>query len=251
MVNTNEDIIDKYMREIPPYVPMPRQKELALLKKTHSGDWHSRNILIESNLYLVVKIAHSLKGFGLPFLDLIEEGNMGLIKAIERFDPKRKARLATYACFWIRQKMRRAIAKQSQAIEFPEEDISAVKNLCISMNQETSEFKDHHLIESNIPDEIPDVSRSESIGLERLVNRMVLRHCDEREAYIIRMRFGLNNSERCTLAQLAQKQGLTTERIRQIQRDAMLKLRKAFASIRIAFVGNRLAVNNSKQCLEI
>src|SRR6201995_2847408 len=108
-----------YLREIGQIPLLTPLQEIELAAKIKKGDREARALMIRSNLRLVVKIAHDYQDLGLPLLDLISEGNIGLMKAVERFDPKRGAKLSTYSSWWIRQAIRRAIANQAKTIRLP------------------------------------------------------------------------------------------------------------------------------------
>src|SRR5207247_5411056 len=108
-----------YLREIGQTKLLTPQEEIVLAKKIHQGDEAARELMIKANLRLVVKIARDYEDYGLPLLDLINEGNMGLMKAVERFDPAKGAKLSTYAAWWIKQAIRRALANQSKTIRLP------------------------------------------------------------------------------------------------------------------------------------
>ena len=111
--------IKQYLQEIGQVPLLTPEQEVQLAKRIHRGDRSARDLMIKSNLRLVVKIAHDYKDFGLPLLDLISEGNIGLIKAVERFDPAKGGKLSTYAAWWIKQSIKRALANQSKTIRLP------------------------------------------------------------------------------------------------------------------------------------
>lgn len=111
--------IQVYLREIGQVPLLTPAEEVALAKRIKRGDKAARTHMIKANLRLVVKIAHDYEGMGLPLLDLINEGNIGLMKAVERFDPAKGAKLSTYAAWWIKQSIRRALANQSRTVRLP------------------------------------------------------------------------------------------------------------------------------------
>src|SRR5438552_704730 len=113
------EAIQIYLREIGQVPLLTPQEEVALAKRIKRGDKQAREHMIRANLRLVVKIAHDYENLGLPLLDLINEGNIGLMKAVERFDPKKGAKLSTYAAWWIKQAIRRALSNQSKTIRLP------------------------------------------------------------------------------------------------------------------------------------
>src|ERR1041384_5035914 len=113
------DALQIYLREMAETPLLTPQEEIALAKRVKRGDEKARARMIKANLRLVVKIARDYSNFGLPLLDLINEGNLGLMKAVERFDPKKGAKLSTYAAWWIKQAIRRALSNQSKTIRLP------------------------------------------------------------------------------------------------------------------------------------
>src|SRR5947207_2547761 len=179
-----------YLREIGQIPLLTPQQEIELAAKIKKGDREARALMIRSNLRLVVKIAHDYANLGLPLLDLISEGNIGLMKAVERFDPAKGGKLSTYAAWWIKQSIKRALANQSKTIRLPV-----------------------HLGDKNL--------RNEVGGLLEVL--------DDRERKIIFSRFGLDGGKPKTLEEVGKKFGVTRERIRQLQNIALSKLRRALA----------------------
>jgi RNA polymerase primary sigma factor len=118
-MNESDSGLNRYMREIGRIPLLTLQQELELAEKIKKGDAEARERMIKSNLRLVVTIAHDYVNLGLPLLDLISEGNIGLTKAVERFDPTKGAKLGTYAMWWIKQSIKRALANQSKTIRLP------------------------------------------------------------------------------------------------------------------------------------
>src|SRR5260370_29775758 len=128
-----------YLREIGQTSLLTREEEVVLAKKIKKGDQAARQLMIKANLRLVVKIAHDYANFGLPLLDLISEGNIGLMKAVERFDPKKGGKLSTYAAWWIKQSIKRALANQSKTIRLPVhlvDKISKMRRVSLQMQEE-------------------------------------------------------------------------------------------------------------------
>src|SRR6201993_4960695 len=128
-----------YLREIGQIPLLTPQQEIELAAKIKKGDREARALMIRSNLRLVVKIAHDYANLGLPLLDLISEGNIGLMKAVERFDPAKGGKLSTYAAWWIKQSIKRALANQSKTIRLPVhrvDKIAKVKRLAMAMSEE-------------------------------------------------------------------------------------------------------------------
>jgi len=222
--------------------------------------------MIKANLRLVVKIAREYEDYGMPLLDLINEGNMGLMKAVERFDPSKGAKLSTYSSWWIKQAIKRALANQSKTIRLPIHVVdklfhmrhAAVKLQEVLGREPTDEELGDELglsakkvaqlrtaairpasLEAPLGDDdssrIADVVRDESADtpyeqLEEKTNTSMLRELvatlPTREAEILRYRFGLDGDQERTLEEVGEKFGVTRERIRQIQNVALAKLRK-------------------------
>ncbi|RMD74731.1 MAG: RNA polymerase sigma factor RpoD/SigA [Lentisphaerae bacterium] len=255
-----------YMREIGQIPLISREEEVELAALIASGSEAARAKLIQSNLRLVVKIAHDFKGLGLPLLDLISEGNIGLMKAVEKFDPAKGAKFSSYAAWWIKQSMRRALSNQSRTIRIPVQSagkINKIKGARVKLSEElgrdptNSEIAQHlefsertvsalrlaelrtfslqdpiqqgedSMYQDIIPDsscatpdsEISDREILAQIG--RLVHKL-----EDRERLILTMRFGLDGERSKTLEEVSKVIGRTRERVRQIQNQALTKLRK-------------------------
>ncbi len=261
-----KDPIRIYLNEIRRTKLLTAEEELDLARKVSEGDDEARDLMIESNLRLVVNIAKRYMNRGLPLLDLIEEGNLGLIRAVEKFDYKRGFRFSTYATWWIRQAIERSIVNQARIIRLPvhvSEDITAVLKAERKLFQQlgrdpTMQDIANHLeltvakiqyvyqlvkrtssIETPIGEDddqelmdlIPDekaVIPSERIEDERRVALIFnwLGELLENEKEIIILRFGLDDGEPKTLESIGQRYGVTRERIRQIEASALRKLRK-------------------------
>lgn len=262
-----DDAIKIYLRDIQrtPLLTAESERELAL--KVEQGDKAARNRMIESNLRLVVKIAKRYNNRGLPFLDLIEEGNLGLIKAVERFSLAKECRFSTYATWWIRQSIERSLVNQSRTIRLPvhvSDDISRMLKTVRGLSQElhrepgveeiagTMKVKPQYVrrlmtllrrtcsIETPIGDgndfslidTIEDTSLvSPSLQLENVsCYEQVSSQLDmltESEQKILALRFGLDDNEPQTLETIGLKFGVTRERIRQIEAKTLEKLRKS------------------------
>jgi RNA polymerase primary sigma factor len=230
------------------------------------GDKKAREQMIKANLRLVVKIARDYEGIGLPLLDLISEGNIGLMKAVERFDPAKGGKLSTYGSWWIKQSIKRALANQSKTIRLPVhlvDKISKMRRTAMRLQEELGrEPTDDELaqelgttasrvaqmrmaavrpasLDAPIGDEdsnnFAEVVQDESADTpyeqleEKTVTRMLqemVKTLDPREAIILRARFGLDGGQQKTLEEVGQKFGVTRERVRQIQNIALKKLRK-------------------------
>ena len=260
------DVTQLYFNDIGQNALLTVDEEVRYARLVKQGDFLSRQKMIEHNLRLVVNIAKHYSGRGLQLLDLIEEGNLGLIHALEKFDPERGFRFSTYATWWIRQSIERAIMYQSRTIRLPVHVIKELNTVLRAMRHlETHSDCDPspddvaHLVDLRVEDvrrllslnermtsldaplEIdPMLSVGESIADEntpqpdiRLENAEIetyvrewLGQLNERQRSVIERRYGLNGSEINTLEQLAQSLNLTRERVRQIQIEALASLRK-------------------------
>jgi RNA polymerase primary sigma factor len=242
------------------------KEEIALARRIQKGDASAREHMIKANLRLVVKIARDYENFGLPLLDLINEGNIGLMRAVEKFDPRKGAKLSTYAAWWIKQSIRRALSDQSKTIRIPvhatdkllhirrasarleeefgreptPEEIGAELDIPAKQVQllQTASIRPASLDaplgddESNrVADIIADERASTPYeDLEEKTNVDLVREAigilDQREMTILRYRFGLDGGNERTLEEVGEKFGVTRERIRQIQNVALKKLRR-------------------------
>jgi len=256
-----------YLREIGKTPLLTPQQEVELADRIKVGDAAARSHMIRANLRLVVKIAQDYANYGLPLLDLISEGNIGLMKAVERFDPNKGGKLSTYAAWWIKQSIKRALANQSKTIRLPVhmvDKISKMRRVAMSMSEELgreptddelaeeigidraklSQLKAASLRPASLDAPISDDDNTEFgeiIGderaqtpLEQLAHKNMhgqldglLEVLDEREHKIIDARFGLNGQKPKTLEEVGQEFGVTRERIRQLQNIALKKLRRA------------------------
>ena len=260
------DPIRLYMREIGQVPLLTVKEEIALAKRIKRGDAKAREHMIKANLRLVVKIARDYENYGLPLLDLISEGNIGLMKAVERFDPGKGAKLSTYAAWWIKQSIKRALADQGKTIRLP---VHVVDKLFHIRKTEAKlvellgrEPTDEEIAEETglKPAQVRDY-RKASVAPTSLdaklgdddTNRVadivadpnaeapyenvltdsdneilgeVIRTLSPREQTILQLRFGLNGEDEKTLEEVGVQFGVTRERIRQIQDEALRKLRK-------------------------
>jgi RNA polymerase primary sigma factor len=256
-----------YMREIAKTPLLTPQEEIELAALIAKGDEKARARMIESNLRLVVKIAKDYSNYGVPMVDLISEGNMGLIKAVEKFDPKKGGKLSTYAAWWIKQSIKRALANQGKTVRLPVhlvDKLARVRRISAFMAESLGrEPTDLELSEElGIPrrklallrqaakqtrslDEPTHDDSAASFGemladdsaedpLEVLSQKGSLDELDgvldtlnERETEIIGSRFGLNGKRVLTLEEIGRNFGVSRERIRQIQNAALGKMRQA------------------------
>ncbi|MFM8230713.1 MAG: RNA polymerase sigma factor RpoD/SigA [Chthoniobacterales bacterium] len=259
--------IGLYLREISQVPLLTPAEEVKLAAQIKRGNRRAREKMIKANLRLVVKIAHDFSTFGLPLLDLISEGNIGLMKAVERFDPKKGGKLSTYASWWIKQSIKRALANQSKTIRLPVhlvDKIGKIRRVANRMTEElgrepTSEelaeelglavAKVTHLKNVAVRPASLDAKISaddetpfgDLVGDERAEDPFatlrdkdlrdeivdLLDVLDARERKIISYRFGLDGGRERTLEEVGKKFGVTRERIRQLQNIALLKMRKA------------------------
>ncbi|MFT4588005.1 MAG: RNA polymerase primary sigma factor [Candidatus Binatia bacterium] len=256
-----------YLREIGKVDLLTVQEEIDLAALIKQGDEEARELMIKANLRLVVKIAHDYDGLGLPLLDLINEGNLGLMKAVERFDPAKGAKLSTYGSWWIKQSIKRALANQSKTIRLPVhmvDKVSKMRRLAMKLHEVLGrEPTDEELgeemdispvkvaqmraaainpasLDAPIGDSADSSNFSEVVEDEKAespyaqledktVKSMLvemLKTLNDREATILRYRFGLDGEDEKTLEEVGVKFGVTRERVRQIQNIALHKLRR-------------------------
>lgn len=268
-VATPEAVVDNsikiYMREMGQFSMLSADEEIKLANRIAEGDQSAKNELVEANLRLVVSLARHYQGCGLSYQDLIQEGNIGLIKAAEKFDVSKGFRFSTYASWWIKQALSRAIADQSRTIRIPvhmTENINKFKKtereLLSKLNREpkVKEIADAMGISEKQAKEIQsyiveptsldiqvgdddDTTIGSFIEDTHFVNpesayikesngdvvNAVLDTLSDREANILRLRFGIGGKKAMTLEEVGKEYGLTRERIRQIEAKALRKLR--------------------------
>lgn len=265
------DTLKIYMQEIGKTPLLTQQEEVELANRVKKGDAEARDRMIRSNLRLVVKIASSYQSFGLPFLDLISEGNIGLINAIERFDPTKGGKLSTYAAWWIKQSIKRAIANQSKTIRLPVhlvDRIAQMRQISKKLEEELEREPSNEEIamemgttvnriahwksistkaasldapvgedDSDFGDLISDENATtpfqdlDSKSVTMQINN-VLKQLPERDAEIIRMRFGLDGERPKTLETVGAHFNITRERVRQLQNLALKHMRNALSEMR-------------------
>jgi len=263
------DAIKLYLKDIQKTNLLTAEEERALARRIDDGDMAARDLMIESNLRLVVKIAKRYMNRGLPFLDLIEEGNLGLIKAVERFKLSKECRFSTYATWWIRQSIERALVNQSRTIRLPvhvSDDINKlikisrelvrvynrepqVAEVAEAMGVEPSYIRrlmvllkktysiEHPMGENSdysLIDTIEDSTVVNPLELAEWLNKYqliadLLATLNDNEKEIIALRFGLDDRDPQTLDTIGRQFGVTRERIRQIEAKSLDKLRALLA----------------------
>ena len=259
--------IGLYLREISQVPLLTPAEEIKLAAQIKRGNKRAREQMIKANLRLVVKIANDFSTFGLPLLDLISEGNIGLMKAVERFDPKKGGKLSTYASWWIKQSIKRALANQSKTIRLPVhlvDKIGKIRRVANRMTEELGREPTSEELAEELGLAVAKVSHLKNVGvrpasLDARINAddetpfgdlvsdekaedpfaalrdkdmrdeivELLDVLDVRERRIIAYRFGLGGGRERTLEEVGKKFGVTRERIRQLQNMALLKMRKA------------------------
>ena len=268
---TDRDAYSIYLREIGAHQLLTPAEEIDLAVRLRQGNAAAREKMITSNLRLVVKIARAYDGFGLPLLDLISEGNIGLMKAVDRFNPIHGVKFSVYAGYWIKQSIRRALANQGRTIRLP---VHVVDKLCRlrkasalleevlgrdPSDEELAQELDlptpkvarlraatlrtasldallpNHETEtlaSLVPDETAADPLRQLIALHQVESlNQAMRPLSEREQLVLRCRFDLNHQGEQTLHEVAQVIGVTRERVRQIQSDAIKKLRASLQKL--------------------
>lgn len=258
--------IKLYLREIGQVKLLTPKEEIELAARIKKGDKKAREQMIKANLRLVVKIAHDYESFGLPLLDLISEGNIGLMKAVERFDPAKGGKLSTYGSWWIKQSIKRALANQSKTIRLPVhlvDKISRMRRMAMKLQEifgreptdeelademgmsvaRVAQMRTAAIRPASLDAPIGDDDTNSFAELVQDDNASTPYHqldqksalgmlqemvktLDERESTILRYRFGLDGGSEKTLEEVGAKFGVTRERVRQIQNIALIKLRK-------------------------
>jgi RNA polymerase primary sigma factor len=266
-MNESDFGLTRYLRDIGQFPLLTPQQEIELAKKIKNGDAAARDRMINANLRLVVTIARDYANLGLPLLDLISEGNIGLTKAVERFEPTKGAKLSTYAMWWIKQSIKRALANQSKTIRLPvhlADKVAKVRRVSLQMSDELGREPTDDELGEEIGIDSDKITRIKSVGIrpasldapiadndstefcevigddkaqtpfellrdKNLLGEVdgLLEVLDPRERKIISQRFGLNGAEPKTLEDVGKDFGITRERIRQLQNVALAKLRRA------------------------
>ena len=260
-----EDPVRMYLKEIGKVPLLSAEEEIELAKKMENGDQEAKKRLAEANLRLVVSIAKRYVGRGMLVLDLIQEGNLGLIKAVEKFDYRKGYKFSTYATWWIRQAITRAIADQARTIRIPVHMVETINKLIrvsrqllqelgreptpeeiseemgmpvdrvreilkisqepVSLETPIGEEEDSHLGDFIQDDNVPVPAEAASFTLLREQLVEVLGTLTEREQKVLRLRFGLDDGRARTLEEVGKEFNVTRERIRQIEAKALRKLR--------------------------
>ena len=260
-----EDPVRMYLKEIGKVPLLSAEEEIELAKKMEQGDENAKKRLAEANLRLVVSIAKRYVGRGMLFLDLIQEGNLGLIKAVEKFDYRKGYKFSTYATWWIRQAITRAIADQARTIRIPVHMVETINKLIrvsrqllqelgreptpeeiaeemsmpvervreilkisqepVSLETPIGEEEDSHLGDFIQDDNVPVPADAAAFSLLKEQLNEVLGTLTEREQKVLRLRFGLDDGRARTLEEVGKEFNVTRERIRQIEAKALRKLR--------------------------
>jgi len=264
--SSEQDSLKAYLREIAGLRPLPTEREKELGQRIREGDGAALNELVEANLRFVVAYAKRYRGLGVSLIDLVHEGNLGLIEAARRFDPDRNVRFISYAVWWIRQAILLALSEQRRAFRMPQRIVGRVARLQgvrdalrheldreptlaeVAQNAEMSEAEVGELDQINAGDvslstaldadgdlELEDVLEQEGVpGVETELIRTsmaaklrdLVKSLDEKEREVIVMRFGLDGDDPRTLQDIGDRLGVTRERVRQIESRAKEKLRR-------------------------
>ena len=256
--------LETYLREINETALLTAEEEKELSYRIEAGDSAARDRMVRANLRLVVNIARAYTGKGLPLQDLIEEGNLGLLRAVEGFDPEMNTRFSTYASYWIKQSIKRALVNSAKTIRIPAymvellskwrratarlteeldrtptpEEIARVLGLpkkklpiikkaikIYNATPQTDQTEAGWTLGDMVMDErqvAPDDALVESDSLRHVLAMLLT--MDQREATVLRMRFGLDGYEPRTLKEIGEEMGLTRERVRQIETEALNKM---------------------------
>jgi RNA polymerase primary sigma factor len=255
------ELLAKYLAHIGQGDLLTHEEEIDLSKRAKQGDARARQRLIEKNLRLVVSVAKKYRGYGLPFEDLIQEGNIGLMKAVEKFDPDRGFRFSTYATWWIRQAVQRAVADKGRTIRVPVHMTEKIRKVSRALSELAVEFErepteqevarrlgwdpeEVRLTMSAMPDatsldqpvssedtasQLGDFIEDERVSdtpdtvmreMETSQLKEAIQGLPERARYVLVRRYGLDDREPATLAELGDELDISRERVRQLQREA-------------------------------
>lgn len=255
-------VLETYLKDINKIKLLSADKEKELAKKISKGDNKAREDMVKANLRLVVNIAKKYTNCGLPFQDLIEEGNIGLLKAVERFDPNRNCRFSTYATWWIKQSILRALTDNSKVVRIPSymrevlnkaEEVAenltlekgvapTIREVALFLEKEESQLiKTENILKLSsslahiqsldkiceqkeiIEDPNANQETMNAEDIERL--QVLLGSLENKKQQILRMRFGINNEGPYTLQEISERVDLSRERVRQIIKEALTQLR--------------------------
>ena len=284
---TERSSINIYLQEIGKIPLLKPHEEVTLAARIKKGDKEARDLMIKSNLRLVVKIAHDYSNFGLPLVDLISEGNIGLIKAVERFDPQKGGKLSTYAAWWIKQSIKRALANQSKTIRLPVhlvDKIARMRKMIMHLTEELGREPTDDEIAEEMQMPVNKVAHLKTVSVrptsldapvgdddntnfgelvgdenaatpyETLNHKTIrsdvadmLNRLDPREAKIIDLRFGLSGEPPLTLEEVGQEFNITRERVRQLQNIALSKMHKAMDKIEKQRTSEEIAEENRER----
>jgi RNA polymerase primary sigma factor len=262
----SETIITLYMREIGRVKLLTPQEEIELAARIKQGDGEARDLMIKANLRLVVKIARSYEGMGMPLLDLVSEGNIGLMRAVERFNPGKGGKLSTYSCWWIKRAIIQAFANQSKITRVPVhvmEKLRKMRRVALRLREELGRDPTDEELAAELGTTASRIARmrmavvepvsldAETNGegscsyaeviadertetpcqkLENETNRVMVRKIIDtltrREQAVLNSRFGLNGNDPKNLEEVGKELNITDERVRQIQNAAFVKLRR-------------------------
>ncbi len=276
------NLVRAYLMDISKIPILNREEEIELSKRIEKGDASARAKMIVSNLRLVVNVAKQFMGRGMSFLDLIEEGNLGLIRAVEKFSHRKGCRFSTYATWWIRQTINRALINQGRTVRVPVHVVDltkkyfrTVQNLAHKLEREPAPAEVARVMgisddqverillssrrtykldaespgdERSLLDKEADTQAEAPYATSYLLVKYgrlaeLMKRLSERERDVLRMRFGLDGHEQLTLKSTGEKLGITRERVRQIEKEALQKLRnmaKAEGSLDEGFFGDDL-----------
>ena len=276
----NDTAMKAYLREIGRIPLLTPPQEIELAAKIRNGDRNARALMINSNLRLVVTIAQDYANLGLPLIDVISEGNIGLMMAVDRFDPAKGAKLSTYASWWIRQSIKRALSNQGKTIRLPVyvgDKVLKMRRVALQMSEELGREPTDDELAEEVGIASGKISRLKTVSIrpasldapmsddeltefgERVADEEartpfellrdkdlqnqvggLLEELDDRERKIISQRFGFEGGKRKTLREIGRRFGVSRERIRQLESIALAKLRRAL-SLREDIMGSPLA----------